>query len=649
MCGEMGSQVKKHICVGLMAHVDAGKTTLSEQLLHLGGRIRETGRVDHGDSFMDNDALERQRGITIFPEQASILLGDTEVILIDTPGHEDFAPQRTRVLSILDLVILVVSCADGIQSGTIDIWNQVREAGVPVLFFLNKADQAGTNPEATLRELREGLHADIIMANWDEESGREEIALRQDDLLEQHLEGTLSEQEYLDALHSLIANGQVFLAVTGSALLEYGTERLLECIRLYGPRSVPNPEKPFEGMVYRVRRIRDQRYVYVRMRNGRLEPRMEVETVNGIQKVHALYFGEGTKMVPMDACCGGVAVVTGIRAYPGEQIGAGWKAAEIPEPMMTQTLTPKAPLTKEKLLADLRELEEEEPWLCVTPLHETVQVALMGRTQQEVLLQLLSSRYQDQVIAGQPQIQYRESIRNTVTGIGHYEPLRHYAEVWLRLSPGAPGSGIQFISSCPPNTLEENWQRLIRTHVFERTHCGVLTGSPITDIQIELIGGRAHLKHTEGGDFREAVGRGIRQGLMQAENVLLEPFVHFECRMPAEISGRVTGELIAMDAQLEMPVFLGEEILQSGRCRMEAMFPFPEQFAAMTHGFGHISMRFAGYFPCKNQDSIVESSGYVPTEDAANPCNSVFCSHGAGFPVAWDHVREWAHLAKEME
>ncbi len=641
------------LCVGIMAHVDAGKTTLSEQILHHTGRIRTTGRVDHGDAFMDNEALEQQRGITIFQEQASLTLGgNTKIVLIDTPGHEDFAAQRRRALLVMDLCVLVVSCADRIQSGTKTIYREVRDAGIPILFFLNKTDQAGTDPQRTLDALRTALGADILSADLSSEPAREEIALRDEILLEEHLAGNVPERRYLDVLRRLAGTGEVSLSLSGSALQDHGIRELIHLIpEIYTGRATKGAGEPFSGLVYRIRRQSGQRLAYIRVYSGYLTARTEVETISGRQKIHALYEAQGNRLTGIERCSAGeVAVVTGIAAVPGEWIGCRATAAPVQEPMMVQALTPKAPLTKQKLLSDLRELEEEEPELCVTPFGDAVQVGLVGKTQQEVLVQLLRSRYGDSVDAGEPRVQYRETIQKPVTGIGHYEPLRHYAEVWLRLFPGNPGSGIVFESRVAPNSLDENWQRLIRTHIYEREHPGVLTGSPITDLRIVLIGGRAHLKHTEGGDFREATYRAIRQGLMQAENVLLEPFVTFELTMLQEAAPKVTGDLIGMNAQLDAPEYLSDtEVIQRGTCRLSAIYAYPERFASVTHGYGRFTMHYSGHFPCRDQAEVVASSCYVPTEDPGNPCSSVFCSHGAGFPVAWDHVREWAHLAKDME
>ncbi|MBQ9008361.1 MAG: TetM/TetW/TetO/TetS family tetracycline resistance ribosomal protection protein [Clostridia bacterium] len=640
------------LCVGIMAHVDAGKTTLSEQMLLHTGRIRTRGRVDHGDAFMDNEALERQRGITIFQEQASLSLeGDTKIVLIDTPGHEDFAAQRRRALLVMDLCILVVSCADRIQSGTKTIFREVREAGIPILFFLNKTDQTGADPERILVELRQSLGAEILSADLTDEAAREEIALRDEALLEEHLAGNVPESRYLEVMQVLARDPSVSFCLAGSALQDRGVTEMLRLIpRLYSGQNLSRAE-PFSGLVYRVRRQSGQRLAYVRVYSGQLAPRVEVQTISGLQKVHALYEAQGTRLVGLEQCvAGNVAAVTGLTAIPGEWIGCRAEPAPIPKPMMVQALTPQAPLTKQKLLSDLRELEEEEPELCVTPAGDTVQVGLVGKTQQEVLVQLLQNRYGDRVLAGEPRVRYRETILHPVTGIGHYEPLRHYAEVWLRLLPGKPGSGIVFESRVAPNSLDENWQRLIRTHIFEREHPGVLTGSPLTDLRIVLIGGRSHLKHTEGGDFREATCRALRQGLMQAENVLLEPFVTFELTMPPDSVPKVTGDLIGMNAQLEAPEFLSEtETVLRGTCRLAAVYEYPERFASVTHGYGRFAMQYSGHGPCRDQQEAVVRSGYVPTEDPGNPCSSVFCSHGAGFPVTWDHVREWAHLAKDME
>ena len=398
-----------------------------------------------------------------------------------------------------------------------------------------------------------------------------------------------------------------------------------------------------------MRRVGGVRYTYVKVTSGVLRARDEVRTISDVCKVAAILAPQGGRLLPMgEAHAGQTAALAGLLARPGERIGDGF-GIEAPEtvPLMSVQVEPTAPLTQSALLAHLREMEEEDPLLSVRPEADGVSVGVMGAVQVEVLQGILAARFGDVVRMCPPHVLYRETIAAPVVGIGHYEPLRHYAEVWLKLEPGAPGSGVSFAADCPPNSLDENWQRLIRTHVFERAHPGVLTGSPLCDVRIRLIAGRAHLKHTEGGDFREATCRAIRNALMQAENVLLEPVVRFELAMPNEALARVTGELLRIGAQLDASETDGEETTLTGRCTAAMFWDYPTRFAASTHGHGRIASRFDRYEPCKNQDDIVRQSGYDPLADTLNPPGSVFCSHGAGFYVAWDHVREWAHCEVE--
>ena len=602
-----------NLTLGVAAHVDAGKTTLCEQLLRRAGVIRACGRVDHGDAFMDDDPMERARGITIFTEQATLswpVSGGEPlfVTLMDTPGHVDFSGEMERALSVLDAALLVVSCAEGVQSHTVTLFRLLQKRKIPTIIFLNKTDREGADAARVTAQMRRLLSGDCVLMAGDV---REALAERDELLLEQHLEETASRADYLS-----------------------GARREGE---------------PFSAKAYRVRRVGGVRYTYVKVTSGVLRARDEVRTISDVCKVAAILAPQGGRLLPMgEAHAGQTAALAGLLARPGERIGDGF-GIEAPEtvPLMSVQVEPTAPLTQSALLAHLREMEEEDPLLSVRPEADGVSVGVMGAVQVEVLQGILAARFGDVVRMCPPHVLYRETIAAPVVGIGHYEPLRHYAEVWLKLEPGAPGSGVSFAADCPPNSLDENWQRLIRTHVFERAHPGVLTGSPLCDVRIRLIAGRAHLKHTEGGDFREATCRAIRNALMQAENVLLEPVVRFELAMPNEALARVTGELLRIGAQLDASETDGEETTLTGRCTAAMFWDYPTRFAASTHGHGRIASRFDRYEPCKNQDDIVRQSGYDPLADTLNPPGSVFCSHGAGFYVAWDHVREWAHCEVE--
>ena len=641
------------VTLGVAAHVDAGKSTLCEQMLCRRGVIRQAGRVDHGDAFMDDNPLERARGITIFSEQAAFdLPGDVplSVTLMDTPGHVDFSGEMERALSVLDAALLVVSCAEGVQSHTVTPFRMLRARKIPVLVFLNKLDREGADAPRVLAQMQRLLSADCVLMTAPEDEVQEELAARDEALLDLHFEGAAKRKDYLDAARRAFLSCGLVPVLTGSALMGEGVDALLEAVSaLVRSPWGEKKEAPFSASVYRVRRVGGVRYCYVRAEAGSLRARDEVETVRGAEKAGTLMAIQGAKLSPLAVLeAGQTAAIAGISARPGEHIGVGCTVHHQELiPLMSVQIEPKPPLEGNALLLHLRELEEEDPLLCVRPEGTGVSVGVMGAVQVEVLGSVLKERFGDDVTFLPPHVLYRETIAAPVTGIGHYEPLRHYAEVWLRLEPGKPGSGVTFEADCPPNTLDLNWQRLIHTHVLEREHPGVLTGSPLTDVHVRLLTGRAHLKHTEGGDFRESTYRAIRQGLMQAENVLLEPMVRFELAMPAEVLSRVTGELLRLGAELDAPGMDEDEALLSGSCTAAAFWDYPTKFAAATRGHGRIASRFWRYAPCKKQEEVVAACGYDPMADTKNPPGSVFCSHGAGFYVAWDHVREWAHCAVE--
>ena len=648
-----------HLTLGVTAHVDAGKTTLCEQLLRHAGVLRRCGRVDHGDAFMDDNALERARGITIFCEQADFTLpradGDPlHVTLMDTPGHVDFAGEMERALSVLDAALLVVSCAEGVQSHTVTLFRMLRARRIPTLIVLSKTDREGADIPRAMAQLARLLSPDCVFMQPQDDAGREalceELAARDETLMEQHFSGDAARADYLAAARRAFAARELWPVVACSALTDTGVDGVLDAIAaLCETDYAAHTDEPFCARVYRVRREGGTRYCYVKALRGALCARDEVDTPDGRQKVNALCAAQGMKLTPLLRLeAGQTAALAGLTCRPGDVIGAGaGRHAQKLTPMMSVQVVPQGALNVQALLAHLRELEEEDPLLTVRAQGDELCVGIMGAVQIEVLGSVLESRFGDHVRFLAPTVMYRETVAAPAVGIGHYEPLRHYAEVWLRLSPGESGSGVTFESRVAPNSLEENWQRLIRQHVFEREHPGVLTGSPITDVRVTLLAGRAHLKHTEGGDFREATCRAIRNALMQAQSVLLEPVVRFELAMPQEALPRVTGELLALGAQLDAPGFDADEATLCGSCTAAAFWDYPTRFAATTRGHGRLSARFDRYAPCRNQEEIVAARGYSPLADNANPPGSVFCSHGAGFYVAWDHVREWAHCEVE--
>ena len=644
-----------YLTLGVAAHVDAGKTTLCEQLLLRAGVVRRGGRVDHGDTFMDGHALERARGITIFSEQASFDLarsdGETvHVTLMDTPGHVDFSGEMERALSVLDMALLVVSCAEGVQSHTVTLFRLLRARKIPMMIFLNKTDREGADVMRVMAQMQRLLSSDFVLMGQEAEALREELAARDETLMELHLMEEAERDDYIAGARRAMKEMQLIPVLTGSALLGEGVPQLEQAIAMLADTDYEKKlDAPFSAKVYRVRRQDGLRYCYVKALSGRLTAREEVATMRGDEKINAIMGAQGAKLSVAQALLAGqTAALAGLTCRPGERIGAGAgeEAQEI-VPLMSVDVQPEKGLEMTKLLAHLREMEEEDPLLSVRAENGRISVGIMGAVQIEVLGSVLESRFGDKVSFLPPKVLYKETIASPVIGIGHYEPLRHYAECWLRLVPADTGSGITFADQTPANMLDMNWRRLISSHVHERAHPGVLTGSPITDIRVELIAGRSHLKHTEGGDFREATYRAIRNALMHAKNILLEPMVRFELAFAQDLLARVTGELLRLGAEMDAPEYDEEEIRLCGVCTAAAFWDYPQKFAATTRGHGRVASRFSHYAPCKNQDAIVEEMGYSALADERNPAGSVFCSHGAGFYVGWDHVREWAHCEVE--
>ena len=644
-----------YLTLGVAAHVDAGKTTLCEQMLRHAGVLRKCGRVDHGDAFMDASSLERARGITIFSEQATISLTredgtPLDVTLMDTPGHVDFSGEMERALSVIDAALLVVSCAEGVQSHTVTLLRMLRARRIPTIVVLSKMDREGADVSRAMAELQRILSPDCVYMQGDADAVREELAARDETLMELHCSGSASRADYLEGAKRAFAALGLYPVVACSALADTGVHGVLDAVASLCETDYDGKTgEPFCARVYRVRRENGTRYCYVKAMSGTLRARDEVETLAGTEKVNAVFAAQGVRLSAAQALCAGqTAALSGLTARPGETIGSGVsRCAQELAPVMSVQVVPTGALTAQKLYLHLRELEEEDPLLAVRAQGDDLFVSIMGAVQIEVLSSLLESRFGDQVTFVAPRVIYKETVAAPVVGIGHYEPLRHYAEVWLRLCPGEPGSGVTFVSRVAPNTLDENWCRLIRQHVFERAHPGVLTGSELTDVRVELLAGRAHLKHTEGGDFREATCRAIRHALMQAQSILLEPYVRFGLSMPQEALSRVTGELLALGAQLDPPEYGADEVALGGTCTAAAFWDYPTRFAASTRGHGRLSSRFDRYAPCRNQQEAVERIGYSPLADTKNPPGSVFCAHGAGFYVDWQHVREWAHCEAE--
>lgn len=637
---------EKHLVLGLLAHVDAGKTTLSEALLYAAGRLRKPGRVDHGDSFLDTDAQERERGITIFSKQAELTWKDLRLTLMDTPGHVDFSSEMERTLGVLDAAVLVISGADGVQGHTETLWRLLKAYRVPTLLFVNKMDQPGTDRAALMRSLKARLGDACVDLGAPE--AMEEASLASEETMETFLrEGSLSPETLAD----LTARRALFPCFFGSALRMKGIEALLDGIRAL----VPAPARPeaFGARVYKITHDpQGARLTWMKITGGVLKVRSSLPRGDTSEKINQIRLYSGAKYRLADeAGPGEVCAVTGLSSVrAGEGLGT---EPPSPEPLLTPVFTYQVLLPAgtdpSAALRQLRILEEEDPQLHVVWNAEKrkIHVQLMGEVQLEILGRLLRDRFGLEAVFSEGSILYRETISRPVLGAGHYEPLRHYAEVHLLLEPGAPGSGLHFATACSTDDLELNWQRLILTHLMEKVHLGVLTGSPVTDMKITLIAGRAHLKHTEGGDFRQATYRAVRQGLMQAESVLLEPWYDLRLEVPADCVGRAMTDVSQMGGSLDAPEPRGGLTLLCGRAPVAALRGYAREVVSYTRGQGRLACAFRGYAPCRNPEEVIAARGYDPERDVANPADSVFCSHGAGFVVSWREVPRFTHLHPE--
>ena len=633
------------LVIGILAHVDAGKTTLSEGLLYTCGRLKKLGRVDHKDAFLDTDPMERERGITIFSKQAILPLEGAEITLLDTPGHADFSAEMERTLQVLDCAILVISGTDGVQGHTHTLWKLLERYGVPTFLFINKMDLAGADRDALLSELKSRLDEGCVDFAAPAEQIQEQAAVCDEDALERYLEdGALDD----GALTALIAKRKLFPCWFGSALKLEGVAEFLQGLEHYAPRPRYGPD--FAARVFKISRdSQGARLTWMKITGGSLKVKALLSGPGWEEKADQLRIYSGAKFQAVDeAAAGTVCAVTGLSATAaGEGLGA--EAEALPpalEPVLTYQVVLPAGQDPHTALQKLRQLEEEDPQLHLVwnerlgELH----VQLMGEVQLEILQRLIAERFGMEVSFGQGGIVYRETIAGAVEGVGHYEPLRHYAEVHLLMEPLPRGSGLVLTSACPQDMLDINWQRLVLTHLAERSHPGVLTGSPITDMRITLVAGRAHLKHTEGGDFRQATYRAVRQGLMEAESILLEPWYNFRLEVPAEQVGRALSDLQRMHGRVEPPETAGDMAVLTGSAPVEQLRDYGREVAAYTRGRGRLSCTSGGYAPCHNQDEVVAAMGYDPERDVENPPGSVFCAHGAGYNVKWDEVKAHAHV-----
>ena len=636
----------KNCCIGVLAHVDAGKTTLSEALLYRAGAIRRLGRVDHQDAFLDTDAMERQRGITIFSKQAVLELGDTRVTLLDTPGHVDFSAEMERTLQVLDCAVLVISGTDGVQGHTRTLWDLLERYQVPTFLFINKMDLAGADREALLAHLKDKLSSGCVDFG-DPDTLAEEAAVCDEAVLEHFLE---TDELPDTAISHMIAERKLFPCFFGSALKVEGVEELLSGVERYAPQPVYPAE--FGAKVFKITRdAQGARLTHMKIAGGALHTKDLLTGREGDapwqEKADQLRLYSGAKFRPVDTAeAGAVVAVTGLsHTFPGQGLGIepDWVGAVL-QPVLTYRLELADGTDPHTAMQKLRQLEEEDPQLHIVWNNGEIHAQLMGEVQMEILQRLIQERLGMEVRFGTGAVCYRETIANTVEGIGHFEPLRHYAEVHLLLEPGEPGSGLTIASACPTDQLDLNWQRLIFTHLREKPHLGVLTGSPITDIKITLLTGRAHEKHTEGGDFRQATYRAVRQGLMQAESVLLEPWYRFRLEVPAQQVGRAMTDLQQMGGKIDPPETAGEETVLTGTAPVAGLRDYARDVAVYTRGLGRLSCVPTGYFPCTEAEKVIEAIGYDPERDVENTADSVFCSHGAGVVVPWNEVAQHAQV-----
>ena len=640
---------RKQIVLGILAHVDSGKTTLSEAMLYRAGVTRRLGRVDHKDAFLDTDALEKARGITIFSKQALLTAGDTDITLLDTPGHVDFSTETERTLQVLDYAVLVVSGTDGVQSHTETLWRLLRRYHVPTFVFVNKMDLPGMERQELLAQLNRRLGEGFVDFGAEQADRDEALALCDENLMDRMLDaGQLQDADLIPA----IARRHVFPCWFGAALKLEGVDALLDGLDRY-TRPAPALEA-FGAKVFKVSQDEQgARLTWLRVTGGELKVKAqltgEADGELWAEKANQLRLYSGAKYTLTEAIGPGqVCAVTGLtKARPGEGLGAE-RDSDLPvlEPVLSyQVLLPEG-ADVHAALGKLHRLEEEEPQLHVV-WNETlgeIHVQLMGEIQLEVLRSLLAERFGLEVEFGPGGILYKETITEPMEGVGHYEPLRHYAEVHLKLEPLPRGSGMQFAADCREEVLDKNWQRLVLTHLEEKQHLGVLTGSPLTDVKITLIAGRAHLKHTEGGDFRQATYRAVRQGLMLAKSQLLEPWYAFRLEVPAENIGRAMSDIQRMEGTFDPPESGEETAVLTGFAPVSTMRSYPMEVVSYTRGRGHLSLTLDGYRPCHNAQEVIAAIGYEPEHDLDNPADSVFCAHGAGFVVPWDQVRSHMHV-----
>lgn len=638
----------KRLVTGILAHVDSGKTTLSEALLYKTGEIRTLGRVDHRNTFLDTNYLERERGITIFSKQAELSFDDVQMTLLDTPGHVDFSSETERTLQVLDCAILVISGTDGVQSHTETLWQLLVRYKVPTFIFVNKMDLSGANRENVMYELKKRLdYRCIDFSDTQSDDFYEQLAECDESIMQSYFEnGALDDVDIVDA----VAERSVFPVCFGSALKMNGIDHFTEVFAKYSKGF--EGTKEFGAKIYKISEDEQgNRLTHLKITGGSLRVKTTLKSRDGEweEKINQIRIYSGTKFSTTDEVSAGmICAVTGLtKTFSGEGLGVQ-PHSQMPvlEPVLTYKIEILDGTSEHIALTKLRKLEEEEPQLHIiwNEQHREIHAQLMGEIQLEILRSLIAERFGMAVDFGQGSIAYKETIEDTVEGVGHYEPLRHYAEVHLLLEPLPRGSGLKFAADCREDDLDKNWQRLILTHLEEKTHIGVLTGSPITDMKITLMSGKAHLKHTEGGDFRQSTYRAVRQGLRRAKSVLLEPWYNFKMEIPSENIGRALSDLQRMNAQFEPAVTDGDNSIIEGSAPVAMIGGYQSEINSYTHGKGRIVCSLKGYEACGNSEEVIEQIGYDCDGDVENTADSVFCSHGAGFVVKWNEVEEHMHL-----
>ncbi|MBQ0052167.1 MAG: TetM/TetW/TetO/TetS family tetracycline resistance ribosomal protection protein [Treponema sp.] len=631
------------LIVGILAHVDAGKTTLSESLLYTTGTIRNLGRIESKNTFLDNNSIERERGITIFSKQALL---NEKITLIDTPGHVDFSAEMERTLSVLDAAILLINASDGIQSHTKTLWSLLRQHKIPTLIFVNKMDMPDTDKSKLLSKLQKSLSAAITDFSKEavfSDLFNEQVASLEDGVMEKYLDGQNPDEK---DIAKLISSGILFPCLFGSALKMIGIDELLHVLEEYFPTLEYSTSDEFGCTVYKISKDRqNNRLTHLKINSGILKVKefLDDEKVNEIR----IYSGEKFQQVK-EVEAGNICTVTGLKnSYAGKTYGNVHeeKTTILESPLIYSVVIPEG-IDVSKMLSVLRDVEDQLPEISVNYSEQTqeIYVKLMGQVQTEVIKQILLEDYKINIEFGEGRIAYKETIADSVIGVGHYEPLKHYAEVHLKIKPLPRGSGMKYVSDISVDELDTNWQRLILTHLKEKTHVGILSGSPITDVEIEVIAGRAHLKHTEGGDFRQSTYRAIRHGLMYSKSILLEPIYFYEAVIPEVSIGRFMSDMEKKHGSSSIEeISEGFAVLQ-GKVPVSTMKNYITELRSYTKGQGTLSLRLSGYEKCHNEKEVLEEINYNPDADLENPSSSVFCSHGAGFVVNWDKVNDFKHI-----